>query len=47
MGMNQYFEWQVKLAGGKSSGGGHRGSPQIDSPHVDMDIGAMVPIERV
>jgi len=51
-GMNQYFEWKVKLAGGKtgSSSSSEFGSSLAGGDiggQSDMDIGALVPIERV
>jgi len=51
-GMNQYFEWEVKLAGGKTGAGssGKFDSSVADvngSKHTDMDIGALVPIQKV
>lgn len=51
-GMNQYFEWEVKLAGGKmgakpSGGfGSSSASGDIGGP-TDSDIGDLVPIQRV
>lgn len=50
-GMNQYFEWKVKLAGGKT---GTSTSSSLDSAvngnigkSSDMDISALVPIQKV
>jgi hypothetical protein len=50
-GMNQYFEWKVKLAGGKtgSSGGfdsSGGGNSDLSGP-AEMDIGSLVPIQTV
>jgi hypothetical protein len=49
-GMNQYFEWKVKLAGGKtgastSSSGGS--DSLVNGKPTDMDISALVPIQKV
>jgi len=52
-GMNQYLEWEVKLAGGKTNSSGGFGSSYAGgSDHeiggeADMDIGSLVPIQRV
>ena len=48
-GMNQYFEWKVKLAGGKtkSSGGFDSSSGGSGFGEADMDIGSLVPIQTV
>jgi hypothetical protein len=51
-GLNQHIEFQIKLAGGKTSGGssgsvnsmpGYVGNVPDDVP----DIGSIIPIERV
>lgn len=47
-GMNQYFEWEVKLAGGKPSGAsGEFGSSHGSGSGVDMDIADLVPVQTV
>jgi hypothetical protein len=51
-GMNQYFEWKVKLAGGKTnrsaSGPSYsNGSNAEFGGAADIDIGSMVPIQKV
>lgn len=50
-GMNQYFEWKVKLAGGKTGASTSSSSNSSVSgdigKHSDMDIGALVPIQTV
>jgi hypothetical protein len=48
-GMNQYFEWEVKLAGGKTPGGSgssSTGSNQQFGGDSEMDIGSLVPIQK-
>lgn len=49
-GMNQYFEWEVKLAGGKTGQSGGFDSSLANgntSNHSDMDIGDLVPVQKV
>lgn len=50
-GMNQYFEWEVKLAGGKSnrsaSGPSYSSGGDSEFGNADMDIGSLVPIQKV
>lgn len=43
VGMNQYFEFQIKLAGGKSRGG----SAMSSSSGQEIDIEDLVPVEKV
>jgi hypothetical protein len=48
-GMNQYFEWEVKLAGAKMGAkpSGEFGSSRAISGNADMDIGDLVPVQKV
>jgi hypothetical protein len=54
-GMNQYFEWKVRLAGGKAGGTSGTPSGEFGSSlasgdiggQSDMDIGDLVPIQKV
>lgn len=46
-GMNQYFEWEIKLAGGKTGGSGTSAPSGNVSDQSEMDIGALVPIQKV
>lgn len=51
-GMNQYFEWKVKLAGGKTSSTSSGGfGSSLASGDIggqsEMDIGDLVPVQKV
>jgi hypothetical protein len=50
-GMNQYFEWKVKLAGGKTGSSSSGLGSSLASGNIggqsDMDIGDLVRIQKV